>query len=141
MELTEFALKGEIFKPVAAPFEKYLVSNYGRVWNTKAKKPVTLNKTHFSGNRSRCYLACHLHAGEIHKHFVVHRLVASIFCVNPDPETHTVVDHIDNDPKNNMACNLRWVTPLINTTQAFNDELQKYTRWLIQKTQGGKNDN
>lgn len=62
---------------------------------------------------------------------------ASVFCENPDPETHTIVDHIDNDPRNNLASNLRWVTPRINATDAFNNELQKYTRWLIQKTQEG----
>ena len=50
-------------------------------------------------------------------------------CPNPN--------HIDNDPRNNLASNLRWVTPRVNTTDALNNELQKYTRWLIQKTQEG----
>lgn len=94
-DLEKFALKGETFKPLVAPFEKYLVSDYGRVWNSKTKKPVALSKCHFSNHKSRGYLAC------------------------------------------NLASNLRWVTPRVNTTDALNNELQKYTRWLIQKTQEG----
>lgn len=81
-----------------------------------------------------------LYSGGAQKHVFVHRLVASVFCENPDPETHTIVDHIDNDPRNNLASNLRWVTPRINTTEAFSNELQKYTRWLIQKTQERTNE-
>lgn len=37
MNINEFALKGETFKPLVAPFEKYLVSDYGRVWNSKPR--------------------------------------------------------------------------------------------------------
>mgnify|MGYP002774856664 FL=1 len=140
MNIDEFALKGETFKPLAAPFEKYLVSDYGRIWNSKTKKPVALSKCYFSNHRSRGYLACMLYSGGAQKHVFVHRLVASVFCENPDPETHTIVDHIDNDPRNNLASNLRWVTPRINTTEAFSNELQKYTRWLIQKTQEETNE-
>lgn len=47
MNIDEFALKGETFKPLVAPFEKYLVSDYGRVWNSKTKKPVALSKCYF----------------------------------------------------------------------------------------------
>jgi len=140
MNIDEFALKGETFKPLATPFEKYLVSDYGRVWNSKTKKPVALSKCYFSNHKSRGYLACMLYSGGAQKHVFVHRLVASVFCENPDPETHTIVDHIDNDPRNNLARNLRWVTPRNNTTEAFSNELQKYTRWLIQKTQEGTNE-
>ena len=136
-DLEKFALKGETFKPLVAPYEKYLVSDYGRVWNSKTNKPVALSKCHFSNHKSRGYLACMLYSGGAQKHVFVHRLVASVFCENPNPETYTIVDHIDNDPRNNLASNLRWVTPRINATDAFNNELQKYTRWLIQKTQEG----
>lgn len=39
---------------------------------------------------------------------LVHRLVAESFIPNPDNKP--VVDHIDTDPRNNKAENLRWVT-------------------------------
>ena len=79
MNIDEFALKGETFKPLAAPFEKYLVSDYGRVWNSKTKKPVALSKCSFSNHKSRGYLACMLYSGGTQKHVFVHRLVASVF--------------------------------------------------------------
>lgn len=40
----------------------------------------------------------------------VHRMVAKAFCHNPDPETHTQVNHIDGDKSNNHYTNLEWVT-------------------------------
>ena len=79
MNIEEFTLKGETFKPLVAPFEKYLVSDYGRVWNSKTKKPVALSKCHFSNHKSRGYLACMLYSGGAQKHVFVHRLVASVF--------------------------------------------------------------
>lgn len=44
-----------------------------------------------------------------HKHCLVHRLVALAFCGAQPTEEHTV-DHIDRNPKNNSASNLRWAT-------------------------------
>lgn len=45
----------------------------------------------------------------------VHRAVARAFCPNPDPATHTEVNHIDHNRANNTACpgacNLEWSTP------------------------------
>lgn len=62
----------------------------------------------------------------------VHRLVAFAFLDNDDPEHKTVVDHIDNDPMNNMAINLRWASPKGNYDNSKSEE-QTYTRWLIQR--------
>lgn len=39
----------------------------------------------------------------------VHRIVALTFI--PNPEGKPQVHHIDNDPRNNKADNLEWVTP------------------------------
>jgi hypothetical protein len=42
------------------------------------------------------------------KKFFIHRMVAEIFCENP--EYFTIVDHIDRKRKNNNYDNLRWVS-------------------------------
>ena len=40
----------------------------------------------------------------------LHRLVARYFVENPDPETYTVVHHIDHNKSNNRWDNLMWTT-------------------------------
>ena len=47
----------------------------------------------------------------------VHRLVAEVFCPNSNP-LRNQVDHIDNNPANNRADNLRWCTQRENMRYA-----------------------
>lgn len=44
--------------------------------------------------------------------FKVHRLVAKAFVENPN--NYTIINHIDNDPTNNIYSNLEWCTQLQN---------------------------
>ena len=44
----------------------------------------------------------------------VHRLVARAFVPNPRPDLFLEVDHIDRNPQNNRATNLRWLTRQLN---------------------------
>lgn len=142
MTLKEYTLPGEEWKEITG-FENFLVSNYGRVWNKRKEKPVPMQQSQWRTveakprRTTRVYLRVQLYGRNsegkaITKGAVVHRLVAAAFCPNDDPEHKTIVDHIDNDPMNNMASNLQWVTGGQNLQNAQNDE-QKYTRWLIQK--------
>lgn len=133
----EITLKGEVWKEIK-DFENYAVSNYGRVFNLRKKdfKKFSANSFFNYGKRavkSRKYLSVQLHHKDKSCHRVVHKLVAEAFIPNDDPEHKIYVDHIDNDPKNNMAVNLRWVSPAVNNSLARTDELQKYNRWLMQK--------
>lgn len=133
----EITLKCEVWKEING-FENYAVSNYGRVFNLKRNnfKNFSVNSFFNYSKRavkSRKYLSVQLHHKGKSCHRVVHKLVAEAFVTNDDPEHKIYVDHIDNDPKNNMAVNLRWVSPSVNTEFARTDELQKYNRWLLEK--------
>ena len=133
----EITLKGEVWKEIK-DFENYAVSNYGRVFNLRKKdfKKFSVNSFFNYGKRavkSRKYLSVQLHHKGKSCHRVVHKLVAEAFIPNDDPEHKIYVDHIDNDPKNNMAVNLRWVSHAVNNSLARTDELQKYNRWLLEK--------
>lgn len=130
-------LKGEVWKEIK-DFENYAISSYGRVFNLKRNKfkNFSVNSFFNYGKRavkSRKYLGVQLYHKDKSCHRVVHKLVAEAFIPNDDPEHKIYVDHIDNDPKNNMAVNLRWVSPAVNNGLARTDELQKYNRWLMQK--------
>lgn len=50
------------------------------------------------------------------KEFLVHRLVAFAFVVNPHPKEFNIVNHIDENKLNNRADNLEWCTIAYNVT-------------------------
>ena len=87
----------------------YEVSDFGRV-RSSIKRPKRILKPQ---KNSRGYYRIHLRNDHGIKLFFVHRLVASAFVENPEGKPH--VNHIDNDPANNSAVNLEWVTPKENT--------------------------
>ena len=90
----------EVFVPIRG-FENYLISNQGRVWNSKTKRFVGCN----NGNGYQHVL---LRQNGTHQTFTIHRLVMTYFGP-PQPEGKTDVDHIDRDKSNNRIENLRWV--------------------------------
>lgn len=54
----------------------------------------------------------------------VHRLVASEWVDNPDPEVNTIINHKDGNPSNNHASNLEWTTYSGNNYHAVNTGLR-----------------
>lgn len=64
-----------------------------------------------------------------------HRVIASVWIPNPDPEKYTVVDHID--PKlgkdHNWVSNLRWATVQQNTVWGIENHCRRVTRkgWIV----------
>ena len=100
----------------------YYASNTGQIlsWQTKVHvHAITVFKSNFvPGNEKRCapYLRVTGTRSLLNK--LVHRLVASVFC--PCPSLfYNQVDHIDGNPFNNNAANLRWVTDSENKRARF----------------------
>lgn len=104
----------EVWKPIVGYEGFYEVSNLGRV---KSVERIVENNGGQQRRKERImrlrigrlgYLNVTLCRESATRVFSVHRLVAQAFI--PNPENKPYVDHIDTDPSNNNADNLRWVT-------------------------------
>lgn len=102
----------EVFLPVFIEGEstRYLVSSYGRIYNTWNDKFLTF------ANHKQGYKLVRLTVKDKPKSFYVHRIVLLTF----DPLTSTdvtkmTVNHIDTIKSNNWLTNLEWVSSSHNT--------------------------
>ena len=90
---------------------KYMVSNLGRV------KSLNYNRTGkeriLKARKDGCdYLQVQLYKEGKGKNYLVHQLVATVFCENP--EGYTELNHIDENKLNNRADNLEWCSRSYN---------------------------
>ena len=83
-------------------FEKYEVSNLGRVRNMKSGRTLK-PKLHQTG-----YLMHGLYENNKQKNLYLHRIIATAFIDNPDEKPQ--VNHIDENKTNNDLSNLEWCT-------------------------------
>lgn len=88
----------EIFKTIEFRGTEFTVSNFGVLLTNKGVP----RKLHLNSSGYMCYTRDKL--------YLLHRIVASAFCENPDPENKKWVNHIDGNKLNNSANNLEWVT-------------------------------
>ena len=94
----------------------YQVSNLGYITNgAKALKTYRIN----SG-----YECLKLQKNGVIKSVLLHRVVAELFCSNPDGKPE--VNHIDGNKSNCSASNLEWVTPSENKKHALATGLKIY---------------
>ncbi|MEE0060401.1 MAG: NUMOD4 domain-containing protein [Acutalibacteraceae bacterium] len=108
----------EVWKKIAG-FERYSVSNLGRVKNNKTEKILSVRKA------SNGYLRVNLRKGNVKYEkptvIAVHRLVAEAFLTRVSDKQ--CVNHIDGNKTNNHINNLEWVSNKENTAHAIKNSL------------------
>lgn len=72
------------------------------------------------------------------KYCKAHRVVASVFCPNDDPERKTICNHINGNMHDNRSANLEWVTPSENASHAHKSGLCPNTRKVEQRNANGQ---
>ena len=118
----------EIWKEIAGTDGKYMVSNTGKVKNTKTGLFLKQASNH------KGYSMVTLGKG---KTKTVHRLVAETFIPNPDNKP--CVDHINTQRDDNRVENLRWVTYSENNNNpiTFLRMVRAQGKPVVQLTVGG----
>ena len=131
-------IKGEVWRVISG-YENYMVSNKGRVVSVKRKTLLSPASTpEIKGG----HLYVMLRNNGRPKRMAVHRLVALNFV--DGYKDGLVVNHKDENPKNNCAENLEWVTQRYNTTYGSSRKrmIEKYVakrgRPVIQYTRDGQ---
>lgn len=124
--IKSISLEGEIWKGVVGLEDYYMVSSFGRIC---ALRRVVERKNR-SGSPSNYTIMPHINKTFFQKNspyerivlfvkkpyrMLVHRIVAQAFI--PNPNKYTEVDHINDNPIDNRACNLQWVTPKMNSSK------------------------
>ena len=103
--ISEISHEGERWQPFGG---SYYVSDHGRVFSLHTDK--LLNPILHKGNSLYYYHIKICDSGKS-KIYLLHRLIALVFCENTNPAERTQVHHVDGNPFNNNASNLVWLTP------------------------------
>lgn len=101
----------EIWKDIEGFEGRYQISNFGNVkslrYRGKAEHKNLVPKCNNSGR-----LWVELAANGKKRCMLIHRLVANAFI--PNPNNFPQINHIDENPKNNVVSNLEWCTGSYN---------------------------
>lgn len=112
----------------------YMISNYGRLKSKYKKIPwkkpgmyITRKETILKlENNSEGYLIARIYMNGIgYKTQKIHRLVATYFKLNPNPDKFKIINHIDGNKLNNYWKNLHWTTSSVNNIHALKNNLRK----------------
>ncbi len=101
-------------------FEKYEVSNLGKVRNIKSGRVLKPYLT------KKGYLRHPLHGHDKRKHLYLHRIIATAFIDNP--EGKPCVNHIDENKLNNDLSNLEWCSVRENNIHGTRTKRSSETR-------------
>lgn len=106
-------MRDEIF--VASGIVPYfLVSNMGRIYDTRSKRYRKSRINVGTGYREIC-----TNIDKKQKYFLLHRLVANEFCEMPKDGKEYEVNHINADRSDARAENLEWITHGENLKYAY----------------------
>ena len=83
-------------------YDNYLISNYGRVYS------LHCNRIIYQRVGTHGYISYKLYKNGKIKYIAGQRLVAFSFVSNPNPDKFNIVNHKDENPKNNKWTNLEW---------------------------------
>lgn len=109
----------EVWKSIPSLNNLYEASNLGRIRSASRKHKGRILKEYikFPSNINYNLVEVHIDGKKWAKK--VHRLVAEVFCENP--ENYPIVMHLDNDRRNNRADNLQWGTLKMNSQQMIKE--------------------
>lgn len=103
----------------------YQVSNLGRVLRIY-KSQRRIRKAYFQ--KKEGYYAIDLHLNNVRYKFLIHRMVATCFVKNKNPEINIQVNHKNGIKTDNHYLNLEWVTKSENAIHAVKMGLTKKLR-------------
>lgn len=119
-------LEGEEWRDVVGYEKLYMVSSLGRIVSLKrcvVRKHPNKSDSNYTTEPRLCHTFFSKHSP--YERFVfyhkrpyrrlVHRIVAEAFVSNPN--NYPEVDHINDNPRDNRACNLQWCTPKMNSSK------------------------
>lgn len=100
------------------------VSNKGKIRNTFSNRELK------GSDNGKGYRKVQIKEnGELYPETYIHRIVAKAFVDNP--HNKPCVNHLDNDPTNNNADNLEWVTKWENTNwMIVQGRFRRTEQWL-----------
>jgi len=98
---------------------KYTIDEYGNIISNHSKKPKSMKWS--INNKGYAHTALSID-NTLH-HWLIHRLVATLFIPNPNNLPH--VNHKDFDKLNNHVSNLEWTTCLLNNQHYANEAFRK----------------
>lgn len=125
----------EIWKPIEG-WTNYEISNQGRIRALErtaitedGSSRICKAKALKGSKGKQGYICVKLVDGKRRERLLLHRLVAQAFI--PNPENKPCVNHIDNNPSNNVVTNLEWCTHKENMDWMFIQGRAKRTEtWL-----------